>query len=55
MSDAGLWALGHSGYCQMKEFLTLTWEIQMLINKSQVVLRLKVLILTLEVEHVLMK
>lgn len=55
MSDAGLWLLGHKVYCQLREYLTQTWEMQMLINKNQVMLRLKVLILTLKVECPLRK
>lgn len=50
MSDAGVWALGHQVYCQLVEFLRQTWQIQTLINKSQVVLRLKIVMLTSEVE-----
>lgn len=49
MSDAGVWALGHKVYCQL-ELLTEIWEMQMLINKSPVVLRLKILMLTVEEE-----
>lgn len=46
VSDAGVWAVIHRVYCQMTEVWILTWEVQMLINKSQVVLRLKVQTLT---------
>lgn len=45
MSAAWVWALGHLVYCQLKDFLRRIKR-----YKSWVVLRLKILMLTLEVE-----
>lgn len=61
MPDVGVGDLGHRIYCQLREFLTESWEVLILINKSLMALRLKILMLTPEVEphrrilHPLMK